>query len=179
METRIKENWEAIEAAEKLIQEKTGDPKAGFNATTFWLGGGRHLALPCLYRTKKGKKDNVEFTKSYKEIMVTAKFCPFTGKPLYKESETTPATEDLYYIQNRDAGYIGNSIVFWNKDSNSYTSKLENSKKFYYEEAKSICKNSVSKYVAWPCDYIDNNIGTSRVTDSQYLDKKNIVNFDI
>lgn len=83
----------------------------------------------------------------------------------------------LYYIQNRDAGYLGNSIFFWNKDSNSYTSKLEYSKKFTYEEAKSICNNSGSKYVAWPCDYIDNNIGTSRVTDSQYLDKENIVKF--
>lgn len=84
MDNRILENWEAIEAAEKLIQEKTGDPKAGFNAGFFWLEGGRKFVIPCLYRTKKGEN----FSKGYKELMVNANYCPFTGKPLYKESIT-------------------------------------------------------------------------------------------
>ena len=38
---------------------------------------------------KKGKKGQQDFTSSYKEVMVYAKFCPFTGKPLYKDSITT------------------------------------------------------------------------------------------
>ena len=84
---KIKENWKAIEEVEKQIREKTGDPKAGFNATTFWLGSaeGRHFMIPCLYRKKKGKKGEETFTKSYSEMMVYVKFCPFTGKPLYEE----------------------------------------------------------------------------------------------
>jgi hypothetical protein len=88
MEEKILENWEAIEQIEKRVQEKTDDPKAGFNAGIFFLSGaGRHLMIPCKYRGKKGKKGQEEFTSSYKEVMIYAKFCPFTGKPLYKDSE--------------------------------------------------------------------------------------------
>jgi hypothetical protein len=88
MEDKILENWAEIENIEKRVREKTDDPKAGFNASTFWLSGtGRHLMIPCLYRGKKGKKGQEEFTSSYKEMMIYAKFCPFTGKPLYKDTE--------------------------------------------------------------------------------------------
>lgn len=87
MEKKILENWKRIEEIEEKVKEKTGDPQAGFNASTFWLSGdGRHLMLPCLYRRKKGKKGQEIFTDSYKEIMVYAKFCPFTGLPLYEDS---------------------------------------------------------------------------------------------
>ena len=56
MEDKILENWVEIENIEKRVREKTDDPKAGFNASTFWLSGtGRHLMIPCLYRGKKGK----------------------------------------------------------------------------------------------------------------------------
>ena len=83
MENKILENWKQIEEIEKQVREKTNDPQAGFNASCFWLGGtGRHLMIPCMYRTKKGEN----FSKSYKEMMVYAKFCPFTGKPLYEDS---------------------------------------------------------------------------------------------
>jgi hypothetical protein len=90
MENKIIENWKAIEEVEKRVAEKTGDPNAGFNAGTYWLGGsGRHLMMPCMYRGKKGKKGSEQFTSSYKEMMVYAMFCPFTGKPLYEESIVT------------------------------------------------------------------------------------------
>lgn len=83
---KIEENWKAIEEVEQKIREKTGDPKAGFNATTFWVSAhGRHLMLPCLYRKKKGKKGQETFTQAYQEMMVYAEYCPFTGKPLYEE----------------------------------------------------------------------------------------------
>lgn len=89
MKVKIEENWKAIEDAEKAVQEKTGDPEAGFNASTFWLGNGcKPLMIPCQYRKKKGKKGQETFTQSHKEIMVTAEYCPFTGKPLYKETGT-------------------------------------------------------------------------------------------
>ena len=88
METKILENWEAIENIEKKVREQTGDPKAGFNASSFFFGSeGRHLMIPCLYRGKKGKKGQEDFTSSYKEMMVYAQFCPFTGKPLYQATE--------------------------------------------------------------------------------------------
>ncbi len=83
MSEKIKENWKAIEDVEFQVRAKTNDPEAGFNASTFWLAGtGRHLMIPCMYRTKRGDK----FSNSYKEMMVYATFCPFTGKPLYEDS---------------------------------------------------------------------------------------------
>lgn len=71
---KILENWKAIEEKEKQVQEETGDPKAGFNASTIFLGTkeGRHLMIPCIYGGNK-------------EMNVFAEFCPFTGKPLYEE----------------------------------------------------------------------------------------------
>jgi len=88
MAVKILENWKAIEETERLIREQTGDPQAGFNAGSYWLSSdGRHLALNAKYRGKKGKKGQEEFTQSYKDILVYAKFCPFTGKPLYDDSE--------------------------------------------------------------------------------------------
>jgi hypothetical protein len=86
MAKKIEENWKEIELVEQKVREKTEDPEAGFNASSFWMGGdGRHLMIPCLYRGKKGKKGQETFTQKYKEMMIYAKFCPFTGKPLYED----------------------------------------------------------------------------------------------
>jgi hypothetical protein len=82
-----------------------------------------------------------------------------------------------YYIQNRDSGFLGNSIIFWAQNSNGYTAKLEKAHQYTYEEAQAICQGDPSKNKAWAVDYIDNNIGTARVTDDQYLDKENIIDF--
>ena len=99
MDKKILENWKEIEAVEFKVREKTGDPEAGFNASSFFFGAeGRHLMIPCMYRGKKGKKGQETFTESYKEIMIFAKFCPFTGKPLYEDSiistESSTQTEN-------------------------------------------------------------------------------------
>jgi len=92
MSNKILENWKSIEEIENKVKDKTGDPRAGFNASSFFLGGdGRHLMIPCLYRGKKGKKGSEDFTSSYKEMMVYAKFCPFSGKPLYDDSNEADA----------------------------------------------------------------------------------------
>jgi hypothetical protein len=86
MAKKIIENWKEIERVEQIAKEKTGDPEAGFNATTFWFNGdGRYLMIPIMYRGKKGKKGEEKFTQKYKEMMIYAKFCPFSGKPLYEE----------------------------------------------------------------------------------------------
>lgn len=83
MRKKIEANWKAIENVENEVSKQTNDPEARFNAGTFFLGG-RELMIPCLYRTKKGEK----YSKSYKEMMVFAEYCPFTGKPLYEDSIT-------------------------------------------------------------------------------------------
>jgi hypothetical protein len=87
--TIIKENWAAIEDVEKQVKELHDDPEAGFNATTLFFGE-RMLMIPCMYRGKKGKKGQEIFTEKYKEVMIAARYCPFSGKPLYDDVEITP-----------------------------------------------------------------------------------------
>lgn len=95
MEKKIFENWKTIEDIEKQVKEKTGDPEAGFNAKTFWLGSkeGRHLMIPCLYRNKRKVKGKEVFTKGYSDFYVYVKFCPFTGKPLYQDVQAVIDTK--------------------------------------------------------------------------------------
>ncbi len=82
-----------------------------------------------------------------------------------------------YYIQNKDAGYLGNAIIFWAKDSCGYTANLNNAEQFSEEDAKNICLGNPDKNKAWAVDYIDNNDGIQRIVDSQYLDSDNIKKF--
>ena len=82
---KIQENWEQIEKIEKIVQEKTGDLGAGFNANLYFFGEeGRHILIPCKYR--KPKKDG-SFTDKYFEMDIMIHYCPFTGKPLYENSD--------------------------------------------------------------------------------------------
>ena len=76
---------------------------------------------------------------------------------------------DKFYIQNRHAGFHGNSLVFWAKGSSGYTSDLNKCEQFTEDEARKICANNPDKNVAWPVDYIDNNKGIQRVVDGQYV----------
>lgn len=83
-----------------------------------------------------------------------------------------------YYIQNADAGYLGNAIIFWAKNRNGYTANLNNCEKFTEQEAKKICLGNPEKNKAWPVDYIENNEGIQKVVDSQYLDWDNVTKFE-
>ena len=78
---KIKKNWKAIREAEKLMKEKTGDPKVGFNATRFFLSSEESIFIPIWYRKKKGEG----FTLTQYKTLIRVNFCPFTGKPLYKD----------------------------------------------------------------------------------------------
>lgn len=84
-----------------------------------------------------------------------------------------------YYIQNKEAGYLGNAIMFWKKGNNGYTADLDNSQQFTEEDAKHICLNNPEKNKAWEVNYIDKNKGIQRIVDSQYLESSNIVNFNL
>lgn len=81
---KLTQNWKAIEAIEAEMREQTGDPDAGFNSNLFFISGPRQLMLSVQYRkrTPAGK-----FTKKVYEKLIAAKYCPFTGQPLYKEEK--------------------------------------------------------------------------------------------
>ncbi len=49
--------------------------------------------IPCMYRKKVGKKGEERFSNKYSELMIYAKFCPFTGKPLYDEKNEESKVE--------------------------------------------------------------------------------------
>jgi len=83
----------------------------------------------------------------------------------------------MYYIQNKNAGFMGNAPVWWAKGSNGYTSDLNNAEKFTREEAKKICEGNPNKNVAYTVEYIDNNKGIQRVIDCQYMSSANQVKF--
>lgn len=75
-----------------------------------------------------------------------------------------------YYIQNTNAGYLGNAMVFWAKGRNGYTANLDNAEQFSEEEAKRICNGNPIKNKAYAVDYIDSNKGIQRIVDVQYVD---------
>ena len=81
----------------------------------------------------------------------------------------------MYYIQNKDAGYLGNAPVFWAKERRGYTSYLDNCHKFTEEEAKLICLGNPEKNKAWSVEYIDNL--AQKVVDCQHMESENIKQF--
>lgn len=83
-----------------------------------------------------------------------------------------------YYIQNKNAGFLGNAIMFWKKGCNGYTANLDNAEIFSEVEAEKICKANPEKNKAWSKEYIDNNEGIQRIIDSQYLDYEKIKEFN-
>ncbi len=82
-----------------------------------------------------------------------------------------------YYIQNKDAGYLGNAIIFWALNCQGYTADLNKAQKFNQTQAKLIVDGNPIKNIAWPVDYIDNNEGIKRIVDSQYLNAQKASKF--
>ncbi len=83
----------------------------------------------------------------------------------------------MYYIQNKNAGYLGNAIMFWALNSNGYTADLNRAEKFNYEDAKRICQGNPKKNIAWPVSYIDNCEAIQKIVDVQYLNNREIQKF--
>lgn len=105
--------------------------------------------------------------------------CPKCGEESFYALKEMPEKEpELFYIQNRDAGFLGNAIMFHRKGSCGYTADLDNSEIFTEEEASKICKGDPSKHKAWPVEYIDNNKGIQRIVDSQYIFSEHIKIFE-
>ncbi len=167
------------------------DPKTNRNGYLLFIiddNGMPHIIAPDTLEIV-GLNENSETAKAVYDVtmkMASAGFTIAETETFWKDCVTSAElmieskkriSEPLYYIQNKHAGYLGNSIFFWAVGKNGYTAKLEQAHKFTYEEAKSICNGQPDKNKAWPVDYINNNKGTSRVTDSQYLGEENIVKF--
>lgn len=79
--------------------------------------------------------------------------------------------QDLYYIQNKERGYLGNSMIWWGRPS-GYTPDLNKAKVFTKEEMLKILENNYqNKFVAYPKKVIDaNSQAQQRCIDMQYID---------
>ncbi len=60
--------------------------------------------------------------------------------------------EKLFYIQNANAGHLGNSFLWWGLNRSGYTNDLNAAHKFTEAEAKEICTGNPDKNKAWPCE---------------------------
>ena len=79
--------------------------------------------------------------------------------------------EELYYIQNVERGYVGNSVQWWKWNSNGYTCDLRAAKKFSESEALELIKDR-NKYKMHRCKYVNGII--QHHVDSQDLTKSNL-----
>lgn len=73
----------------------------------------------------------------------------------------------MYYVQNVNAGYVGNNPMWWKIGANGYTSYLDDAEKFTEEAAKELVKSDRRKWRAWPVDLVESC--TYRTVESQHL----------
>lgn len=75
--------------------------------------------------------------------------------------------EELFYIQNRSAGWSGNSPVWWKEGGCGYTPYLNEAQKFDKTEAERIIKscNGTHDFLAWSVPLMERV--AKRVVDQQ------------
>ncbi len=72
-----------------------------------------------------------------------------------------------FYIQDKRQ-YIGNSIAWWAKGGNGYTTNIDRAEIFTKEDAVELATDGSGKYRAWSCDHVNEHI--SRHVDMQHVD---------
>lgn len=81
-----------------------------------------------------------------------------------------------FILWNKEAGYVGNSIMFWAKNGNGYTCNIDNAELFDEDYARKYAESSYGKFVALPFSDIESL--SRREVDIQllrpYLDSKRL-----
>jgi hypothetical protein len=72
-----------------------------------------------------------------------------------------------FYIQN---GYVGNSVLWWGKNSNGYTSDIHKAELYTKQEVLEQFVNGREEDVIWESEHIHENIRSH--VDGQYLSKE-------
>lgn len=62
--------------------------------------------------------------------------------------------EKLFYLQNVERGFVGNSVQWYRQDGKGYVCDTRAAQKFTQEEADKMTAET-KKYKAWPCELID------------------------
>lgn len=69
-----------------------------------------------------------------------------------------------FYVQN---GYVGNSVLWWGKDGNGYTTELSKAELYTKDDILSKIKSWRKEDVIWEASHVMDNIRSH--VDSQYL----------
>jgi hypothetical protein len=72
-----------------------------------------------------------------------------------------------YYVQNVDAGYVGNCLLWWRKGGSGYTCDLSQAEKFDESDEHLIKLSKDPKFRVWDRFYID--LCSVRMVDQQSL----------
>lgn len=80
--------------------------------------------------------------------------------------------EELFYVQDKTRGYVGNCIVWWKHNDRGYVCDIKQAKVFTKEEAVKICKPAGDLWM-WPKKYIDERI--QHHIDMQYCNPENAI----
>ena len=78
---------------------------------------------------------------------------------------------NLFYIQD-ERQYVGNSVLWWSKNSNGYTTDIHKAHVFTKEEAEKICSGRKTD-IMWLKDYIDQKISYHIDAEDISLDEMN------
>lgn len=71
----------------------------------------------------------------------------------------------MYYLRNKERGYLGNSPLWYAKGGAGYTDSLDKAEMFTASEAADKVKGDPDKWEAWDCAQID--LFAYRTFDSQ------------
>lgn len=72
---------------------------------------------------------------------------------------------ETYYLRNKDAGFLGNSPIWWAKDGAGYTAYIQNAEIWTEQAAKQMVDEDPSKWEMFKCSEINRRLQV--VFDSQ------------
>tara|TARA_R110000868_G_scaffold380982_2_gene647330 strand:- start:294 stop:581 length:288 start_codon:yes stop_codon:yes gene_type:complete len=67
-------------------------------------------------------------------------------------------SEALYYVQNLQAGYVGNNPMFWAIGGRGYTSYIDRAEKFSEADARAMVDRDSRKWRMWSVAEVEPHI---------------------
>jgi len=65
---------------------------------------------------------------------------------------------DKFYLRNKQAGFLGNSPMWYAKDGQGYTAYVMGAEKFTKEEVEELIDETHGKYEAYNCDHVNERL---------------------
>lgn len=65
---------------------------------------------------------------------------------------------ELYYIRNKERGFLGNAPVWYAKNGHGYTAYIQGAERFYETKAIEMVNRDPDKWEAFKCSYVDKRL---------------------